>query len=71
MRRGNGGRHARAYWHRMTTEQLSATEAPLDEFVWLLLDLVSGATDGFSLEAADGVHFVTRSSVCTAAQAAP
>ncbi len=28
------------------------------------LDLAAGSTDSFSLEAADGVHFVTRSSVC-------
>jgi len=29
------------------------------------LDLAPGPTDAFSLEAADGVHFVTRSAVCS------
>ncbi len=29
-----------------------------------LLDVAQGSTDSFSLEAADGVHFVTRSSGC-------
>ncbi len=28
------------------------------------LDLAAGATDAFSLEAVDGVHFVTRSPAC-------
>jgi uncharacterized protein (DUF779 family) len=32
----------------------------------LSLDLVSGASDTFSLEGVDDVHFVTRTRACTA-----